>query len=50
MVPEPLGLFSLGRNEKRADPLVAIGFATSVVVAALAIIVVFILMPPWVPG
>jgi hypothetical protein len=50
IVPEPLGLVSLSRNERRADPVATMGCAVMVVVGAVAIIGLLILFPPWVPG
>jgi hypothetical protein len=50
VIPEPLGLVSLGRTAKRADPVATMGFATLMVLLTLAIVVLFILTPPWVPG
>jgi hypothetical protein len=50
IIPEPLGLITLGRSEKRADPIMAMGCATLVVCAAVLMIIVFVLAPPWVPG
>jgi multisubunit Na+/H+ antiporter MnhC subunit len=50
IVPEPLGLASLGHSEKRADPLPALFALTAVVLTAVAILLVAIIAPPWVPG
>lgn len=50
IVPEPLGLVSLGRSEKRADPLPALASLTVVVLVAVAILVAVLVAPPWVPG
>lgn len=50
IVPEPLGLASLGRSEKRADPLPALFALTAIVLTAVAILLIAILAPPWVPG
>lgn len=50
IVPEPLGLVSLGRSEKRADPLPALGSLTIVVIVAVAILVAVLAAPPWIPG
>lgn len=50
LIPEPLGLISLTRSEKRVDPLASMGCAVVIVllmVFALALIIIF---PPWVPG
>jgi hypothetical protein len=50
IIPEPLGLVSLSRSERRVDPLASMGCATVVVVAIVAVLVLFLLFPPWVPG
>ena len=50
IVPEPLGLVSLGRTEKRADPLPSLTALTVVVALATAILAAVVLHPPWVPG
>jgi hypothetical protein len=50
LIPEPLGLVTLARTEKRVDPLSAMGCAVVVVVGTVAILALFILRPPWVPG
>lgn len=50
VIPEPLGLVSLGRSARRADPVATMGFATAMVILTLAVIIVFVLRPPWVPG
>jgi hypothetical protein len=50
VIPEPLGLVSLGRSEPRADPVASMGCAVLVVLAVVAVLVIFIFFPPWVPG
>jgi hypothetical protein len=50
VIPEPLGFVSLARSAKRADPVATMGFATLMVLLTLAVIVLFILDKPWVPG
>jgi len=50
IIPEPLGLISLARSERRVDPVASMGCATVVVLAVVAILVLFIAFPPWVPG
>jgi hypothetical protein len=50
IIPEPLGIISLKRTEKRVDPLSAMGAALAVVAIAVALIVFFIVRPPWIPG
>ena len=50
VIPEPLGLVSLGRSTKRADPVATMGFATVMVLLTLAVVLLFTFRPPWVPG
>lgn len=50
IVPEPLGLVSLARTERRVDPVTSMGCAVLVVLAVVAILALFIVAPPWVPG
>jgi len=50
IIPEPLGLISLSRSERRADPLATMGCAVVVVLVSVAIFALLILFPPWVPG
>jgi hypothetical protein len=50
VIPEPLGLVSLSRSAKRADPVATMGFATAMVLITLAVVVLFIIEKPWVPG
>ncbi|MBF6589647.1 MAG: hypothetical protein IVW57_03830 [Ktedonobacterales bacterium] len=50
LIPEPLGLISLSRTEKRVDPLASMGCAMAVVAVVVAILVLLIIWPPWVPG
>ena len=50
LIPEPLGLVSLSRTERRVDPLASMGCAVLVVGALLVVLVVLIVFPPWVPG
>lgn len=50
VIPEPLGLVSLGRSAKRADPVATMGFAALMVLITLAVVVLFTIRPPWVPG
>jgi hypothetical protein len=50
IIPEPLGIISLGRRERRVDPLSSMGLTLVIVAVALALIVWFIVRPPWVPG
>jgi hypothetical protein len=50
IIPEPLGLVSLSRTEQRVDSVSSMGCAVWVVLAAVAILALFVLFPPWVPG
>src|SRR5581483_1414570 len=50
IIPEPLGLVSLSREERRADPIATMGCAVLVVLISVVIIALLILFPPWVPG
>jgi hypothetical protein len=50
IVPEPLGLASLGISARRADPLASISALAVVVVAAVTVLAGVIAWPPWVPG
>ncbi len=50
IIPEPLGIASLSRSERRADPVATMGLAAMVVVASVAAIAYIIVLPPWVPG
>lgn len=50
IIPEPLGIISLGRRERRVDALSSMGMALIIVTVAVALIIWFIVRPPWVPG
>ncbi|HLF71207.1 MAG TPA: hypothetical protein VI759_03550 [Dehalococcoidia bacterium] len=50
LIPEPLGLFSLSRSEKRIDPISSMGFAAAIVVTSTIALALLIVVPPWVPG
>jgi hypothetical protein len=50
IIPEPLAFVSLSRTERRADPLASMGCALLVALSILALVVLFIVFPPWVPG
>jgi len=50
IIPEPLALLSLSRQEQRADPEATMGCALLVTVGIVALLVLFIYFPPWVPG
>jgi hypothetical protein len=50
LIPEPLGIASLARTERRADPVTSMGCAAVVVLIALLAFGLLIAFPPWVPG
>ncbi|HEX5141850.1 MAG TPA: hypothetical protein VFX19_12970 [Dehalococcoidia bacterium] len=50
LIPEPLGLFSLGVSEKRVDPIASMGAASLIVGATVLGFAFVIALPPWVPG
>lgn len=50
IIPEPLGIISLSRSERRVDPLASLTSALVVVIAVLGLLVYFIARPPWAPG
>ncbi len=50
VLPEPLGLLRLTRRDNRADPIISMGCASSVMLFVLLLLVFFILLPPWVPS
>jgi hypothetical protein len=50
LVPEPLGIVSLSRTEKRVDPLASMGCAVLVVLASVIVFALIFAFPPWVPG
>jgi len=50
IIPEPLGILSLARRERRVDALSSMGTALVIVAVTVALIAWFIMRPPWVPG
>jgi len=50
IIPEPLGIISLSRAERRVDPLSSLTAALAVVLVVLGLLAYFIARPPWVPG
>lgn len=50
LIPEPLGIISVSRTERRADPVATMGCGAVVVLVTLAILGLLIAFPPWVPG
>jgi hypothetical protein len=50
IIPEPLGLVSLTRNEQRVDSVASMGCAVWVVLAGVGVFALLTFFPPWVPG
>ena len=50
IIPEPLGIVSLQRTERRVDALSSLFSVSLLILVVLALIVFFIARPPWVPG
>jgi hypothetical protein len=50
IIPEPLGLITLQRSEKRVDPISSMGAVLVVALIALALSSLMVFWPPWVPG
>lgn len=50
VIPEPLGIISLSRTEKRVDPLSAMTAVLTIVAIVVALITLFLVRPPWIPG
>jgi hypothetical protein len=50
LIPEPLGLVTLSRTYDRVDPSSSMGFAVLVVGILVMLLVLFTIIPPWVPG
>ncbi|HZP43879.1 MAG TPA: hypothetical protein VFD84_20530 [Candidatus Binatia bacterium] len=50
IIPEPLALMQVRREQKHADPVATLGCATLVVLAMLGALGWLVLRPPWVPG
>jgi len=50
IIPEPLGIISLSRSERRVDPLSSLAAVLAVVVVVVGLICFFLARPPWVPG
>ena len=50
IIPEPLGIISLSRTERRVDPLSSLSATLVVVLLVVGLLCFFILRPPWVPG
>lgn len=50
IIPEPLGIISLSRSEKRVDPLASLTSALIVVTLLVGVTCYFLARPPWLPG
>jgi hypothetical protein len=50
IIPEPLGIISLSRSEKRVDPVAALGSAFTVLLFSFVLMLLIVFFPPWVPG
>jgi hypothetical protein len=50
IIPEPLGFVSLRRTEQRADPVATMGCASLVTLGVMALLILFIFFPPWLPS
>ncbi len=49
IVPEPLGMISLQRRERRVDPLSSMASCLAIVVLVVGLVLWFVWRPPWVP-
>ncbi len=50
IIPEPLGFVSLRRTEQRADPVATMGCASLVTLGVMALLILFLFFPPWLPS
>jgi hypothetical protein len=50
IIPEPLGIISLSRTERRVDPLSSLSATLVVVLLVVGLVCFFLLRSPWVPG
>ncbi|HEY1954015.1 MAG TPA: hypothetical protein VGH28_00335 [Polyangiaceae bacterium] len=50
IIPEPLGIISLSRSERRVDPLSSMTAALVTVTLVVGLICFFLARPPWIPG
>lgn len=50
IIPEPLGIVSLSRSERRVDPLSSLSAVLVVILLVIALICFFLVRPPWIPG
>jgi hypothetical protein len=50
VLPEPLAFLQLRRSERRADPVLTMGYALVIMSVVLAVVVLLIAFPPWTPS
>ena len=50
ILPEPLAFVQLRREERRADPVLTMGYAVVIMSVLLVLVIVLIVWPPWVPS
>ncbi|MEW6270335.1 MAG: hypothetical protein AB1689_13680 [Thermodesulfobacteriota bacterium] len=50
VLPEPLAFLQLRRSERRADPVLTMGYALVIMTLVLVALVLLIAFPPWVPS
>jgi len=50
IIPEPLGFIALRRTDQRADPVATMGCASLITLGILALLVFFLIFPPWIPS
>jgi hypothetical protein len=50
IIPEPLGIISLSKNEKRVDPITSMGAAAVMALLCFIVAVWMVFYHPWVPG
>ncbi|NVB76785.1 MAG: hypothetical protein HOV81_00185 [Kofleriaceae bacterium] len=50
IIPEPLGIISLSRSERRVDPLSSMTAALITIGLVVGLICFFLARPPWIPG
>ena len=50
IIPEPLGIISLSRSERRVDPLSSMTAALVTIALVVGVICFFLARPPWIPG
>jgi hypothetical protein len=50
IAPEPLAFLQLRRSERRADPVLSMGYALAVMSLVLVAVLLLVTYPPWVPS